>query len=276
MRLCCCLALSLTVVVACGDDSPSDPDATADIDATAAGPDAAPVPDATPAPPDAIEDRPALACLGDPAPATAPATIRIEGNLFDGAADPIAPLPGASAELRARSDDALIAAVTTGGDGAFAFDVSTGGAPVDAYLAFAVDGYLPTRMTPPHAFAADVHAPSAVVTAAGLDAWHAQLGVTRDSERGTVLAFVWDCDENGIRGSAVATSPAGDATAHWDDDAQHWDPSPDAESNGFALTVNVPAGAVTVTAAYADATLPAATIESRPGELAIAIVDPLE
>ena len=268
----CFIAFALCLAAtACGNDSPSATDAGLSNEV----PDAQIVADAAGETPDAaFAGGPALSCLGDAAPSTAADSIELSGALFDTSTIPVATLAGVTIELRRRGDDGLLDTAVTDDDGRYAFEISTGGVPVDAYFAVAADGFLPVRAFPPHPFVASFEVPLAIATTAVVDAWYAQLGTARDDSSGALIVFARDCEESAIEGSTVTSLPAGDAIGYWDDKAQAWDTSP-AISNGFSLIANLPPGSIEVTVAHDTIELPAAMLDVPAGALTIAVVDPL-
>lgn len=235
----------LLVLAACHGDDPIVPDAAA--------------PDAVVIPPDSNADFP---CLGAPAPTEGP----IAGKVFEVVDFNVAPAIGATVEIRARADDALLASGVTGDDGSFSIDT----AATDVIVAVAIDGDLPTRELPA------ARDNLLVVTASSdeVASWYAQAGATYTPDARTVIVGVSDCDGGGAAGATITTSPAA-AITYYDDQAKRWDPALAASTNGFALVTGAPAE-LTITPAIAPTSLPPRTIAAAPGELTIAATSPRE
>src|SRR5258706_12367132 len=129
----------VVVLVACGSPAAA-PDALVVIPhpdaAVGAGPDA---------PPDAFD---ALACAGQPAPATALDPLPIHGTLFAIDHYNVASISGATVLVRRRADAGVLATVTTDASGTFATSLASGGTPLDAYFTVDVAGYRASRIDP--------------------------------------------------------------------------------------------------------------------------------
>jgi hypothetical protein len=235
----------LLLLAACHGDDVATPDATA--------------PDATIVPPDSNL---AFPCLGMPAP-TGDA---IAGKVFEVVDFAVSPAVGATVEIRARADDALLASGVTADDGSFAIAVTAD----DVIVAVSIDGDLPTREVP-------ASRDNLLVVTASSDevaSWYAQAGAAYTLDARTVLAGVSDCDGGAAIGATITTSPAATIT-YYDDQAKRWDPALAASTNGFALVTNAPAD-LTITPAIAPTSLPPRTIAATSGTLTIAAMSPRE
>ncbi len=255
---------------ACGGTGTS-PDAMAAADAAELPPDALPVPDATA--PDADDDAPALACLGQAPPATAPDPLPIGGTLFSVIDLEVAQLEGALVQVRRRGDGALLGQVTTDDEGRFDLTVTSGGVPVDAYLDVDAAGFLPTRGFPAEPLSGGENALLIAVTADELAAWYQTAGAEVEAGTGTLITAVVDCEPKVAAGATVAVTPAPSGQIYWDADASAWDPELTASTNGFALATGV-AAQVTIAAALGDVAYPAQALAVPPDQLTMAVVSP--
>jgi hypothetical protein len=259
-------SIAICLLAAC--EAPStDPDA---------GPSDAPV-DAPPPRPDVASDAdlPALRCLGLPPPAVADDPLVQTGRVFDVVDYQIAPLPGATVELRDRATGDAIAAATTDAAGDYAFSIATGGDPVDAMFSISALGRLRTDTYPADPLVGGENPLVIVASEAEIAAWYADAGETYAPGARTVIAIVVDCDQEAIAGSTVAPTPTPDRLVYYDDVAQQWDPSLGSSRNGFALLAGAPA-ATAIVATSGSASFPAATIPAATGALTLAVISPTE
>jgi hypothetical protein len=246
-------------LAACGTSPHVAPDARA-LDARAV--DAA-GPDATDAPPDP------LACLGQPAQASAPDPLPIAGKLF--AIDHYQVTPVANEQVVVRSDTDTLATATTGADGAFAASVPSGGLAVSAHFTVDVDGFRPSVIWPGDPLHGGENALLVIATDAEIARWYADAGTTPSTA--ALIAATVDCDAQALGGTTIAVAPAPSGITYYDSTAQVWSPQLTASTNGFAL-VAAPDASVTVTASAGSIAFPPHAIAVAPGALTVAVVTP--
>lgn len=186
-------ATALWAAPACGDDDGVVPGDGGPPDASLAG-DAAPIDAAVP---------PDFACLATP-PTTAPDPIEIGGTVaLDGSAN------GVTVELRRSDDDGLLGQAAADDAGHFTMSVATGGVPVEAYLAVAGGGAMPTRRAWAGPFAVDAPALGvALWSEAQIAQATGNVGVVQQTGDGILIMTVRDCGGALVTGATVSLSPA--------------------------------------------------------------------
>jgi hypothetical protein len=244
----------------------SRPDATAaDAIATeAASPDAAP--DALPA--ETGVDP--FACLGQPLPTTAPATVQISGTTVSGNQ---ATIDAVTVEAFIGASTIPAATTTSAATGTYSLDLATGGAPVDGYLHASKAGLVDTFYYPPVPVTSSINQGNVLlVTPAELGTFATLGGVTQDSAAGTLVLAVLDCQGRALMGATVDVQPAG--TIRY---LRNNAPNTAATSTdvfGLAVVFNVPPGAVTVGASVNGRTLRQHALDVRATVLTISGVSP--
>ncbi|HEY5923646.1 MAG TPA: hypothetical protein VIV11_18320 [Kofleriaceae bacterium] len=240
-------AVLFIVATACGNDS-------------TVSPDAAPQPDGPPdAAPDAFVRLPDFSCMGNSAPATAPADVTITGG-------------GAPAQMLYATTDlqytppttitavpvenAKIAGFRTGtaaqqgtdntnatGDWSF---MMAGVTPIDGYLTATKTGHRNYRFYPPSPLAMDTTVPPLLLLNNETFNLLVQFS-QKDQEagNGTVGLAVLDCANMPITGAMISVKQGGTEYA---DDAHVY--SLDQFQAGLYFIFNVPPGVTTVTATY--------------------------
>jgi hypothetical protein len=257
--------LSLAVLAACGSPAPSHPDAPRNVDAPRS--DALPIRDA---PVDAY-DGPDLACLGHPAPNTAPDPLSLDGKVFVVDHYQVTPFAGATLTVHRRSDDAVLATSTvTAADGTYALSAPTNGTALDAYLAVAAPGEVAVRIDPGDPFTTGFFGLALVAPAAEIARWYADAGATYSATAPTVITIAVDCNHASIAGATITVAPQAPLIYY---NADHWDPTATSSDKGYALLA--PANASeTVTAAWHATTFPSHAVTAPASTLTLAVVTP--
>jgi hypothetical protein len=253
-----CVLVSL--VLACSSH-PSPP---------AAAPDAHPL-DA-PSSPDAPLP-PNLACLGQPLPTTAADPLAIAGTVFAASRYDLAPVAAATATVRRRSDDAILATATTANDGSFAAAVASAGHSVDAYVTIAASGDLATRVDPGDPLAGGENVLAVVADDAEVARWYADAGASRAAGEGALVVLVVDCQPKALAGTTIEVAPAPTAIVYFDDTAKRWNPTLTSSSNGYALVIGA-ASRVTITAHAGAIAFPPRAATAPPAALTLAVAPP--
>jgi hypothetical protein len=208
-----------------------------------------------------------LACLGDPGP-SGTGRVPLAGRVFGVVDYDAQPFAGATVELHARADGALLDSTESAADGGFAFTTT---APVDVYFVVTADGMVPT-----YAYADDLAAEQDdllfIVDTAELTRWYADAGTTYAAGARTIVALLRDCILDPALGATLDTSPSA-SVIYYDEPAMRWDPTLSSGDNGFALIPNAPAS-LTATPHYHAATFPPETIESLPSTVTMTIITP--
>jgi hypothetical protein len=273
-----CGVLALATVVACGDDD-DDGGSDGTIDAglvlepdAAPPPDGAPIPDAAPTfdarPPD-------LSCADDPEPTgEVPETVTLNGQVqqvvIQGTMPSIVAAVDVAVEARARATDEAMVAGTSDSLGEYGVAVTTGGAPVDAYLAFTKPSYIPTYLFAADPLRANGAVPDTILLPTLLFQFAPQLGIDLQEGDGIAAVRVVDCEGIGIPG-VQPTIVGGD------DDTQVIDGS--IFLPGTFLVINIPivkgaATPVTLQAEYSGTALQDNPIKVFPDSVSFTEVHP--
>jgi hypothetical protein len=202
-------------------------------------------------------------CLGAPLPTTAPATVNLQGVVDNANLMAIA---GATVEGFVGSSASAAASATTAVDGSFAFDIASGGVPLDAYLHATKAGFFDTYHYPAYPITASPIAFTVLLVDAGtLTGFTMLAGVTQDASKGFMLIVVDDCATGNVAGATIDVSPAGSVVY-----LRNRLPSPAAtntDTSGAGVVFNVPAGQVTVSASVGATALRSHVVTVRANTL---------
>ncbi|HEV7556336.1 MAG TPA: hypothetical protein VGO00_12805 [Kofleriaceae bacterium] len=213
-----------------------------------------------------------LACLGQPATATAPDPLAVDGTVFAIDHYHVAPLAGATVTLHRRADDGVIASLVTGADGTYALSIATGGAAVDAYYTVDAAGELPARIDPGDPLTTGFFALAVVASEAEVARWYGDAGATYTTGASTLISIAVDCSHTAVPAATTTIAPTGQLT-YYDAAAMRWDPQLAASTNGFTLVTNAAANE-TVTAAWHGQAFPAHPAVAPAGTLSVAVATP--
>ena len=222
-----------------------------------------------------------LGLLHPPEP-EAPATITVQGNVFD----PFerGPVEGAEVAFVEKSTGAVLATDTSNAEGQYEAVLETGGRPLDVFLRATHPGRVTTQVFPPEPLTEDVpFCPPfagtigclsvALLTDAAADRIASFGDVTRNPERGEVLAIVADCDGLPVEGATVEVAPVPHPLLYTSGPL----PSTAAQatdSTGRVFGYNLEPGPIKIRAHRDGAFLGAAQAAAGPGEIAIASTVP--
>jgi hypothetical protein len=192
-----------------------------------------------------------FACLGQPLPTTAPATLQIGGITAD-----INQMPIDAVDVQAFIGASTTAAAmtTSVANGTYSLTVSTGGTPVDGYLRASKNGLIDTFFYAPSPVAASTN--QAILLLATVQSFTFLAGlanVTPDPTMGTLVVGIVDCLGRPVAGATVDVQPAG--TTRYLRNAMPSTAAADTDATGLAAVFNVPAGSVTVGASAGARTL---------------------
>jgi len=164
--------------------------------------DGGPAGDSTPS----ADADPQFACLGQPLPTTAPATLTVRGEtrgLGEGALPVVAlnayVVGGANPFIVTQSD----------ANAAFSFDVSTSGAPVDAYVVATYSAHLATHYYPAAPLAASYTDTLVLMTPTKLAQLASAAGTNFNTGMAQLYITVVDCTGAPIPHATVTTAPPG-------------------------------------------------------------------
>lgn len=214
---------------------------------------------------------PGFECLGAPIPATAPATITVNGQILANALSPTALGGAIVTAFRIGVTDSL-AVDTSNTPGFYGLSLSSGGTPINGYLRVTHSGQVDTYAYPSRPLFADLTTNVLMPTNTELGFLGAAVGVTQAAGNGFIGVIVKNCDGVTLAGATVTTSPAG--TVKYNSASG---PSPSATStasDGVAYVFNVPAGNVTVMANASGHTLRQHVVTARADVVTLTEIQP--
>ncbi len=260
------IALAL-LTAACGGGG------TAGVDAAPGAIDAHATIDAAPGPPDAAPTP--YGCLGQPLPTTAPATITLSGTTVQVSGSSTAPLAGVSVDAFVGASATAAASTTSSGTGTYSVGVSTGGAPVDAYLRAQKSGELDMYLYAAVPLAKDgPNATLVLVKQSDFDFLAIGAGVTQSGSKGFVTVIVIDCLGNAVSGATVTATPSSGTTIRYLAGGQPSKTAVSTDASGTAMIFNAPTASVEVGAKVGGMTLRAHAITARAGAITATVVQP--
>jgi hypothetical protein len=166
-----------------------------------------------------------------------------------------------------------IATTTSNATGAFTFDLSTGGTPVDGFIQGSKAGFIDTFYYAPAPVAASTSRATILMsTPAAFSTIAAIAQVVPDPTMGTVVIGVVNCQSAPVEGAAVTVVPAG-TTRYLRNNLPNVSAT-STDATGLALVFNVPAGATTVGASFGGLTLRSHAVTVRPNVLTVTVVAP--
>ncbi len=192
-----------------------------------------------------------FACLGQPLPTTAPATVHVQGAVGDANFMAVA---GATIDAFVGSSVTSSGTAISAADGTFAIDLSSGGVPLDAYLRATKTGFFDTYHYPAYPIATSpIGFTVQLIDTATFTGFALLSGVTPDASKGSMLLVAADCTGTGVAGATIGVAPAGTLVY-----LRNRRPAPlasNTDSDGAAVVFNVPPGQVTVSASVGGTTL---------------------
>ena len=206
---------------------------------------------------------------------SAPSTITISGQTVTVSGSSTTPLGGVSVAAFVGSSSTAAATTTSNGSGDYSLNVSTGGAPVAAYLRGRTSGDLDMYLYPAIPVYKDSpNVPLVMVTQADLDFLAVSASVSQSSSKGFVTVVVVDCLGNEVSGATVSVSPSSGTTIRYLSGGQPSTSASSTDSTGSALIFNAPTGSVTIGANAGGMTLRAHAINVRSDTITATVVQP--
>jgi hypothetical protein len=204
-------------------------------------------------------------CLGQPLPDVAADPVRIFGALRDPYSSDM--IGGAAVEGFQVGLGARVFSTTSAADGSFSQSQGTGGAPRNAYLRVAPNGYVPTYYFPAVPIVGDLQVEIQLFMASELMTLASAAGVTVDPTKAAFAVTVNNCRGEPVGGATVSTVPAGDvryidATLTPSSTATATD-----SVTGTALIANVPVSNTTINATVGGMALRSHSIDAMAGAL---------
>jgi hypothetical protein len=192
-------------------------------------------------------------CLGQPLPTTAPALVNVTGRVTANVLSP-APVPHAFVYAFRVGNPTPITGDTTDTIGNYSLGITSGGTPVNGYLAVSDSNHhISTSAYPPVPLAGDITENVLMVSTTEFGVLAASAGITPLAGKGFIGIVVRNCQGTAIAGATVSSSPAGEVRYN-----AGGVPSPTASAtadDGVAYIANVAAGNVTVMATASGHTL---------------------
>jgi len=206
----------------------------------------------------------------DDAPPNVSTMITIGGTAKDNGQSSSTPLAGVAITLKNRVDDSMIASATSDAMGKYSMTVPTSGHVVDAYILATKSGYTDAAAFPAAPFAADnPKADSNLVTTGNFSLLMLYTG--QQSSNGIIIAEILDANSMPVAGATAASTPA--AGSYLYSDANGTPASlPSTNTDGVAFLVNVPPGAVTISAMKSGNTFKSHSVAAKANTFTSTIV----
>jgi len=211
-------------------------------------------------------------CIGQPLPTTAPASVTVSGTVNANVLSP-SPVAGAYVYAFRTGDTTHLAGDTTDTPGRYSVDFTTGGTPVDGYLAVSDSGHhLPTYAYPAVPLASNLTEDVLMVSTTEVTLIGPVLGVTQDPAKGLMVVVVENCAGQQISGATVTTTPAG--TVRYNGPGGPNEAAMSTAADGVAYVFNVTAGDVVVHANASGHTLRQHTVNARANAFTLTAIQP--
>jgi hypothetical protein len=211
-------------------------------------------------------------CLGRALPTTAPAVVNVTGMVTANVLSP-APVPHAFVYGFRTGDTTHLAGDTTNTPGQYSLAISTGGTPVNGYLAISDSGHhIDTYAYPAVPLAADVTENVLMVSSSEFSFLAAAAGITPVAGDGFIGVVVRNCQGTTIAGATVTSMPAG--TVRYNAGGGPSSSATATAADGVAYIANVAPGNVTVQATASGQTLRQHTVNARANAITLTEIQP--
>src|SRR5438477_3723828 len=211
-------------------------------------------------------------CLGQALPTTAPAVVNVTGMVTANVLSP-APVPHAFVYGFRTGDTTHLAGDTTNTPGQYSLAISTGGTPVNGYLAVSDSGHhIDTYAYPAVALAADVTENVLMVSSSEFSFLAAAAGITPVAGDGFIGVVVRNCQGTTIAGAMVTSMPAG--TGRYSAGGGPSSSATATAADGFAYIATGAACQWTVQATASGQTLRQHTVNARANAITLTEIQP--
>jgi hypothetical protein len=211
-------------------------------------------------------------CLGQALPTTAPALVNVTGMVTANVLSPN-PVPHAFVYGFRTGDTTHLAGDTTDTPGRFSLAISTGGLPVNGYLAISDSGHhIDTYAYPAVPLAADITQNVLMVSTSEFSLLAASAEIMPTAGAGFVGVVVRNCAGTPIAGAMVSSSPAG--TVRYNAGGVPSASAVSTAADGVAYIANVAAGNVTVQATASGHTLRQHVVNARADAITLTEIHP--
>jgi len=211
-------------------------------------------------------------CLGQALPTTAPALVNVTGMVTANVLSP-KPVPHAFVYGFRTGDTTHLAGDTTNTPGQYSLAISTGGTPVNGYLAISDSGHhIDTYAYPAVPLAVDVTENVLMVSSSEFSILASSAGINPVAGDGFVGVVVRNCQGTPIEGATVTSSPVG--TVRYNGGGVPSSTATSTAADGVAYIANVAPGNVTVQATASGHTLRQHTVNARANAITLTEIQP--
>ena len=211
-------------------------------------------------------------CLGQALPTAAPALVNVTGTVTANVLSPN-PVPHAFVYEFRTGDTTHLAGDTTDTPGRYAVAISTGGLPVNGYLAISDSGHhMDTYAYPAVPLVGDITQNVLMVSGSEFPVLAAAAGITPVPGDGFIGIVVRNCAGTPIAGATVTSSPMG--TVRYNTGGLPSSSATSTSADGVAYIANVVAGNVTVMATASGNTLRQHVVNARADAITLTEIQP--
>jgi hypothetical protein len=211
-------------------------------------------------------------CIGQPLPTTAPALVNLTGTVRSNVLSPV-PVVGAFVYAFRSGDTTHLAGDTTDTPGRYSADITTGGTPVDGYLAVSDSGHhINTYAYPPVPLASSGTQDVLMISSTEFTILAGAAGVTPVAGDGFIGIVVKNCAGTPIQGATVTSNPPG--TVRYNVGGVPSASAVSTNTDGVAYIANVTAGNVTVQASAGGNTLRQHVVNARANAITLTEIRP--
>src|SRR6267378_2365913 len=211
-------------------------------------------------------------CIGQALPTTAPALINVTGMVSANVLSP-GPVHGAYVYAFRSGDTTRLTGDTTDTPGHYSVNITTGGTPVDGYLAVSDSGHhIDTYAYPAVPLASNQTENVLMISSSEFGFLAAAAGVTPVTGDGFIGVVVKNCAGTPIAGATVTSSPMG--TVRYNAGGAPSSSAVSTSADGVAYIANVRAGNVTVQASAGGNTLRQHVVNARPDAIILTEIQP--
>jgi len=211
-------------------------------------------------------------CIGQALPTIAPALINVTGMVSANVLSP-GPVHGAYVYAFRSGDTTHLAGDTTDTPGHYSVNITTGGTPVDGYLAVSDSGHhIDTYAYPAVPLASNQTENVLMISSSEFGLLAAAAGVTPVTGDGFIGVVVKNCAGTPIAGATVTSSPMG--TVRYNAGGAPSSSAVSTSADGVAYIANVLAGNVTVRASAGGNTLRQHVVNARPDAIILTEIQP--
>jgi hypothetical protein len=204
------------------------------------------------------------------APPNVPATITVSGVATEDGQNSSTPLAGVAVELLKTSDDSSLGSATSAADGSYSITVQTNGLVVDAYLHGSASGYVDNFAYPTAPLQADATIGPSMVTTTNFSLLGGVAG--QSPNLGFIAVEILDGSGNPVEGATISSNPASGKYNYNSGGIPTGTTATASDGQGYF--VNVPAGAITISAAKSGIAFKSHVVKAHVGALTVSTIEP--